>query len=73
MTYLIHVRSERINAQNVWTACNRVVSPSMARDDRSLSDCVECLHNTHPNKSFEQTRDRSILAPKRRVIITLVP
>ena len=71
MTYLIHVRLERINAQNIWTACKRVVSPSMARTDRSLSDCTQCLKNTKPCLSFDQTRDKSLL--KRRVRITLVP
>lgn len=63
--YIQHVRSEKINAQNVWTLCERVVSPCMAKLDRSKSDCVECLDNTHANLSFEQTRDKSILKRKR--------
>lgn len=60
-TYIHHIRDEKINGQNVWTKCDRVVSPSMAVLDRSKSDCTECLDKTHPNLSFEQTRDKNIL------------
>lgn len=53
---MLHIRAERINSQNDFTVCQRVVTPYLTRVNPSKSDCGECLKNTHKNKSFEITR-----------------